>query len=431
MYRVNKYLFYLTGYFVLMHVIPFLNMFLNDKKIKTFLVIDCIAIYSILLTLYYVFNYIKRLTLVDAFVLLYLTISIFSFFLYLQKDNPASVFAYAYGIHFLVFPMFLFFSVKLLEASRQNSLLKSIYYLNLFFLIVGLILFYSQPEFYTNYLRDYYAASGDLDLWQLYGRMGSYFGTTAVGNIAPVTMLLGLITGAKGFKMVFIASIAIISALLSQQRSAMVMIFIATIYYIFSRNESVYRKAVSLLLCFFIITGLFLAYNQQQEGLKPISLIEYTLDRISNEIISGNPYKERRDSYQKGWNFFEEYPFGLGIGATTSRADDTGLHPGGQVVDANYMRILADLGIVGLLVFAIIIILSLRSAIKNEKPLPWMLILLIYTIQASGTNIFDSYYVVHTFWLLLGVIDSRSGNATRFQYINKTIINKGALSAHI
>jgi len=96
----------------------------------------------------------------------------------------------------------------------------------------------------------------------------------------------------------------------------------------------------------------------------------------------------------------------LGIGATTSAADSQGAHPGGQVVDANYIRILADLGFIGFASFLMILFFVLIKSLKLKNGFAYLSIIAIYCMQALGTNIFDSQYVVHIFWLLLGFIDS-------------------------
>jgi hypothetical protein len=75
-------------------------------------------------------------------------------------------------------------------------------------------------------------------------------------------------------------------------------------------------------------------------------------------------------------------------------------------VDANFLRIWADLGILGFGTFIMIILFALRRALATGEPFAWTLIVLIYCVQALGSNVFDNFYVSHLFWLLLGVIDS-------------------------
>jgi hypothetical protein len=138
----------------------------------------------------------------------------------------------------------------------------------------------------------------------------------------------------------------------------------------------------------------------------PFDLIEYTKVRVADELILGNPFEERMVSFNKGWEVISEYPLGLGVGANTSGADSAGANPGGQVVDANFLRIWADLGILGFGTFIMIILFALRRALATGEPFAWTLIVLIYCVQALGSNVFDNFYVSHLFWLLLGVIDS-------------------------
>ncbi|MFC1629040.1 O-antigen ligase family protein [Gemmatimonadota bacterium] len=407
----QKYLLYLTLYFVVMHLVPFVNVFIGNR-IQPFVINDIIASVSVILALIYVskglFKHSIKLSALDTCVLLYLVISIFSFVLYFQKSNPASIIAYAYGMHYLVFPVLLYFSVKLMDGTLQLVLLKRICYLNLFFLIVGFILFYYRPEFYTNYLREAFELRGYEELWQLYGRMQSYLGSTGVGNVAWVTLLLMVIVGFSEFKRIVVLPIIIVAALLSQQRTGIAGTAVATVYFMLAKGRLAYYRKIPIYVAGIgLIAGLMVVYQNNQEKISgTMPLIEYTQNRIINEMIVSNPFEDR-EGYSKGWSVLVDHPLGLGVGANTSAADHGGANPGGQVVDANYMRILTDLGGIGLAVFVMIIIFALRSAFRKDKRIAWILIVILYSMQAIWTNVFDSYYIVHIFWVTLGIIDTK------------------------
>ena len=191
------------------------------------------------------------------------------------------------------------------------------------------------------------------------------------------------------------------AVLLTQQRGAYISAIFASLYYL--SNNKINFKYLLLFVSIISVGGIYIfstSINDEE------SYLYYTANRVTTDVINSNPYSERAISYQKGLMYLSEFPFGMGIGATTSAADNGGAHPGGQVVDANYMRILSDLGIVGLYVFIAVLVFATRSIFVRQRPKAFLVILLIYSFQATGTNVFDSYYVTHLYWLFLGIIDT-------------------------
>ncbi len=423
----SKYLSYLTIYFGILNLIPFLSMLMVDKRIKPFPIVDIIAVYSIFLSIIYVHEKLYKnswkLTILDFFVFSYLFISILSFFLYFLSGNATAVIAYVYGIHYLVFPIFLFFSVKLLSYEQQKILIKRIIFFNLFIIVIGFLMSYLRPEFYTAFLQDILSQKGYLENFQLYARMQSYLGSTAVGNIAAVTILLITLVEMKLVHKMFIFWLMLLAGLLSQQRSAIVMTAIAATYFIFSRDKPFLKKTFFLFISVLIILSSFFLFLNNNEQVN--YYVEYTFqNRIFNDLILGNPLKERESSYINGWNIFLEYPFGVGLGATTNAASAVQENRWSQVVDANFMRILADLGILGLIVFFMIFVFSIKKSFKHKEKFAWMLIILVYFIQAIGTNVFDSYYIAHSFWLLLGILDTKSKYVSQIHNLRNNGINE-------
>jgi hypothetical protein len=112
--------------------------------------------------------------------------------------------------------------------------------------------------------------------------------------------------------------------------------------------------------------------------------------------------------YGPGLAYMVDFPFGVGLGGTSSGAQAAGLAARGQVVDANFMRILTDLGLLGLWSFVAILFLAARSALKKkDDSVGWMLLIGLICLICLGTNTLDSYYVSHCFWMFLGAIDTR------------------------
>jgi hypothetical protein len=221
----------------------------------------------------------------------------------------------------------------------------------------------------------------------------------------------------------------IVAALLSQQRGGILGIILVLSYFVFVKKESMKRKMIFVIIGFSLISGLMFYSTFKYEEILPYNLIEYTRDRlISTESIK-SIFKERESGREKGWELIAEYPLGLGIGATTGGADYAGANKIGAIVDANFFRITVDLGIQGILIFFIIIIFSLKSALKKENSFLWLIVIGVYCAQALGSNVFDNFYVSHMFWLLLGIMDS-SRNKEKKLFLLSKYFNKKNIYSH-
>jgi hypothetical protein len=396
----------------MIHLITFINLFLAGNRLPVFLFVDGFAVFSFFLSVQYIIEKFtmdkhSRFTPLELLILFFVMLSVISFVFFFQKDNPASISAYMYGIHLLLLPVFLFFVVKKLDIEEKKTVIRVVIYLNLFLVSVGLLLYLLQPDFYTQFLRENFAQQGYDAVWQIYGRMQSYLGSTAVGNIAAVSIILMCIDEMRSRLRTIYLSLLIIAGLLAQQRSGITITLIAFTYYAFTiRSEKLRSKLVALAILVVLTGVLFVTFEYRYQGLKADTIITHIYTKMVDEFIFGNPLQEREEGYIKGWKLLFEYPLGLGLGATTSAADSYGANPGGQIVDANFLRILGDLGLAGLLAFMSIIYFAIWKSMIIEKTSAWILLLLFYCFQALGTNIFDSLYVSHSFWLYLGLMDS-------------------------
>lgn len=400
--RFNYVVFYLG----LIHILTFINIFRAGAQFNT-LVIDVVAIYSVTFATIYIakrlYNPEIRPSLLDVAVLLFILYSILSIFFYLQPSNPASITAYFYGLHLLILPSFLYFTVAKFDACAQEKLLRFICSLHVVLVIIGMVLFFLRPDFYTDYLRERLATRNAEEIWQLYSRLHSYMGSSATGMLSAITIAILPIVKFKQLTKYILLLLLLFAVLLTQQRGAYVSAFIAMLFFLFYKN---YNLKYLLLVVIISTAGIVLVSLSSDDVVGYV--FNYTINRISGDMIGGDPYSERAVSYIKGLDFWSQFPFGMGVGATTSAADSAGAHPGGQVADANYIRILCDLGLFGLYLFLAVIIISVYAVYKNNKSKYFLVILFIYCFQATGTNVFDIFYVNHLFWIFLGIINADS-----------------------
>ena len=382
-------------------------MFMQRRGIRAFIFIDIFAIYSIILSIKYFLRF--RFSNSDFLVILYLTISLFSIFLFFQRNNPASLLSYLYGVHHLVFPIFLYFVVRLLDSDSQKCLLEYICYMHIFLVGVGILLFYWRPGFYNDYISNLLIDVG-VDKFRVFLRMNSYFGSRVIGAVAGITILLLTYLGFGSNLSILTVILMITGALLAQQRGGFIVTSIAIVYYFFSRPQ--FKKVIIFSL---VIIGLLFLFKNITDKYEYVGF--YAMDRYEK---LGSALSERfYQNHVRGWDYFKEYPFGLGLGATAYRAYD--LNPKGTIPDANFIRILADLGIFGIINFILILVFSIINATKKQNPFLWILLINTYCILALGTNVFDTYYLSQLFWVLLGIVNTKESN--QFQNSKSVLAN--------
>jgi len=396
----------LSGYVVVLHLAAILNMLDLLPSGKPAYVVDLATLVPMALALSYwlIAQRHHNLSPLDLAVALYFVISLVSGLSYVSRDNPSSPEAFVYGIHYFVMPMFLYYAVKRTLNHDQHRLLSLILALNVFSILSGLILFYLRPGFYHAYLvhKVFSAAEVPMEEWQLFGRLQSYWGSTAVGTIASTSIVLLALLRVPLMIVLVTAPVILLGALLTYQRGGMFASLIAMMYLAGTVPKSLKAKvalpvaiAVCMLLAVSIYTGIDSSYLDRLKH-------KYSWDSVLEMMNWGDR------GYGPGLAYIRDFPLGVGLGGTSSGAQGAGLASRGQVVDANFMRILSDLGLMGLWSFVAILFLAARAALrKKNNPVGWMLLIALIGLICLGTNTLDSYYVAHFFWLFLGVIDTR------------------------
>lgn len=399
----NRYYYLFCGYLLILHVCPIIDVFNLLPGGKPAYIVDMATIFPIVLALHYLNSLIKGLTAtsLDLAVGIYLTISIFSVVLYLQPENPSEIQAYFFGLHHFVLPISLFFAVKTLHRFQQIRLLRLLCYLNVFAIGVGIVLFVLKPDFYHTFLVEKLLASlGPLEDWQVFGRMQSYLGSTAIGSIAGPTIVLLIVLDLPKKRALFILPVVFIGVALTYQRGGFVATSIAAMYALAKLVEGRLIKIFPVLMSLtLLIVGIYLYPQMDQNNL------ERLMDKYSLTSLYETLGEERR-GYGPGISYFKDFPLGVGLGATSSIADSVGLSARGQVVDANYMR-LADLGLMGLLSFLLVLWCAGKAALRRRNGYGWALLFGLIAAICIGTNTLDSYYISHCFWIFVGAVDGR------------------------
>jgi hypothetical protein len=179
-------------------------------------------------------------------------------------------------------------------------------------------------------------------------------------------------------------------------RGAWVAGFISLGYYLFM-SKSIKLKLSSRLIGFIIILFVFLIIFSKQLSNYFNSENFIQLQTRFRHISTAS--EERKYQWIKGINVFSSYPWGVGYGLLTHKGIQSNF--GIRVPDGNYFRILGELGVIGFTLFVSILTYAIYISHKRRYYIVTAL-LIIYCIQAIGTNVIDLMYTSYLFWLLIG-----------------------------
>jgi hypothetical protein len=398
---------FIVVYVIAMHALMFANLFLTGRSLTSPLFLP-FAFVTLLLAFRFYLQVLRRpvpsLSPLDLAVTVYLAVSLCSLVSFLTPGNPAAARAYLYGLNLQVLPMLMYFAAKGLDATDVSRVLRVLIGMQAFCALVGIPLFLVRPDFYTAFLADRLGYSED---WQNYARLQSYMGSTAVGILSAVAIVLLANVRMSGLLRYSLALLFALTIFLAQQRGAYVSGVIAFAFLL-------YRSKLSALQFTAAVGGTIVAVfvGLNSLGLDTDLLAGIFSNRIVDDLFMGDPLGERRASYGKGLSFLTEHPFGLGLGATTSAAQDSGAHVNGQVVDAYYMRVASDLGVQGLVLFLVVLAVAALQSLCHSVILGIAVLVAIYSLQSIGTNVLDTFFVSHAFWLLLGLSGTEARGAT-------------------
>lgn len=391
----------LLGFFIGLHVLVLITLWFRIGTGVAPGVMLLSAVPLALASLYFARHTVHALTQLDLWVLGYAAWSVVSFVLYLQQGNPTGAGAFAYGVYNLALPIACYFAGKAIAREHHRLLLTGVVALHALVAVYGLYMHFARPSYYTDFVMRSLASGGATQEWQFFARLQSYLGSTVVGYLATTGIVLATLTGVwlrRALPFLVLAFTG--AALLSLQRASLVALAIALLYVLIAARQN---RGLQ------VVTGAGLigavVYGSIALGAAANPVRQRVESRATGEIVEGlaNFFEER--GYRRGLRYLQSFPLGVGLGATSSAADNAGYLTEPEVSDANYMRIAADLGPLGLALFLAVMAAATARALSGSNPTAWISFLVIHAGIMLSTNILDSYYVSHSFWLLLAIID--------------------------
>ncbi|WP_300705004.1 O-antigen ligase family protein [Bacteroides sp.] len=306
-----------------------------------------------------------------------------------------------YGISYLVLPQLLFFNLgRCIDNHKLYKSVQFILYCNAFLIGMGIIFSMFQPSFYLSFVER--ALPSQYEVYGTSPRLVSYLGDSmSIGVICSSSFILS-ISLLSGKKRCILALIFCIGCIMSMQRGAWISMTASTLLYVFVFSKiKIFsfkiNRRVAFVLSAVLITAIYLIYKIQtswSDEFLFFDILTRRFDRIGGAASERtNQWISIIDAAMHNWG-------GLGIGTMSHKGVNFGFPI--TCPDGNYFRILGDIGFIGLLCFLFLNFLALLHLYKLRQ---WsvLCVIIIYLMQAIGTNVFDLFYSSFIYWFFIGV----------------------------
>ena len=348
-------------------------------------------------------------------VTLFLVYNILSVLMYAVNDRPFECY-YKLYLPF-IFPMlfFCFGNLKRFDSSAYYKL-----YIILCFITFayGFYLYTWMPGFYLSYLTDIYNESWYTETTMreesvlLFSRFSSYFGSSyAISYLSVPCLCLSIkqlySSNSKSWLAFYYVAIVVswIAAILCQQRVAMLAssaILIFALFYSRKANKSAFFV---LLIMFSVIIAIAVSYLV---GSGRLDLIEEMLTGRLESMNMNDAYVDngRSQQYISTIKDMKYYLTGGGLGSASSTASRHGFK---AVLDGEYVRIFAENGIIGSVIFLTIVVSTLRRVLSKRKIYLWEGMVVLYYLSAALVSNSLSINLIYApmFWFCIGRIWSK------------------------
>lgn len=356
-----------------------------------------IGVIASMMILYFMYKHLRTGSLfknyVDVLVMIYILYNTISVLWFIFSGLPISVFIKEYSNSIL--PMFFYYLGKIDDKNNKNFYQITLKAIILCF-VLGFILFIQQPYYYREFLNTIDGIGGT-DLILTSSAFRSLVGLTMTGSLGVVGVLISFtnILDSNGRNGKIALILCMIAVALTFRRSALFVALAAFFvfhYYGYIKYGMLKKKylVVELVIVFLIIGYL----NDNFADL--LTMLNERLMMLSESI------DERSDSWVEGL-MYGNLIIGSGLGVFGHKAVE---FSDKYIPDGNYVRMLAELGVIGTSIFLSIIITSLFKGLKNLRGnILEVGIIVGLCIQAVGSDIFSFQLIVPILWYSVGRVN--------------------------
>ena len=340
---------------------------------------------------------------------------VFSLFSYGWFSYPTEYFNIALVNQ--VFPISMLYVARC-RCCRDNNFINNMYLPLLFCFVCALYLYFFSPSWYIAYKTNDWTWDYTGDVYYEHMRLSGFWPWSYFIGYASLffIMLLGterfLLHKQRRFWGISMF-IALIVLLLAQQRASIAYLFVfVALLFCFKKNYSlkIKRKYFFWALCvvFFFMVFLFVALSHMEKD-----FLDYVLNRSVNS--NSNLIVDRISLY---WHFFSNISLGGdGLGSHSHTIRFFAWKE--MISDCDYVRILRELGIVGMLLVVIIFSLPL---IKNMKRIrlyffEYNVIFFLHLSMIGATPLEHLPLHPYIYWYCLGrIVDCKTQNCAVNSY---------------
>ncbi|HUX95577.1 MAG TPA: hypothetical protein VMV47_07575 [Bacteroidales bacterium] len=292
-------------------------------------------------------------------------------------------------------------------VGRQDAYIEknlvNIIYINFTLVFVGIIFYFIRPNFFLSYQSElfpqqfnYYAG--------YFPRLTSYMSSLVIGVICSTNFILSIeYIKDKWIKYIFMLTFAV-GSFLSMERGSWVMLIFGTILFylikFYVENNKLRRPKLNKKLLAAIIIIVIIFFGAVYIMWDNVVFSKFIIELGKKVARLFNAYEERIETWKTAINLSIKYPFGLGLGILSHKGIQNNFIY--SVADGNYFRILGDIGYLGLINFLILVFAGLLLLYK-KRMMSILISIIVFLMQAIGTNVFDLYYISFLFWFFLGI----------------------------
>lgn len=344
-------------------------------------------------------------------VTVWLIYNLLSFALILGNDVETECFTSR--IRTYLFPILFFYFGSNVEFSK-TKFYKSFLYSMIFCFIIGFYLYFFTPSYYTDYLlrvRENTWYMGDTyhtaETIMEHIRFGSFFSDSyAISYFSVPSLILSFSflfykSERKHDKLwYFIALISLAAAILCQQRIAIALSIAIVMFFSFwgIKNDN-----KTLAIVFGVAIGLAISSMVMFLDKDRLSTISEMIFGRFEHMHFNEAMDDRTGQYTGIWSSWNNIVLGDGLGSHSGVA----MMYGHKVVnDGEFIRVLVENGIIGILIFSTFILKSLVRAYRlNRWLLPELLVVLYFLLACIGSDALSiMFFYTPIFWFCLGRI---------------------------
>ena len=392
-----------NNYFLLFAINGFLAM-IGMKYIAKLDLLIMLA--ASMLTISYLM---KRITYLDLFIIVFIgLIAIYSY----TRNYDFSLWYLGCRTE-LYFTIFFFVGKH--PAMQNKDILKKGLLPFIITCIIGLILYFFPQPWYIDYKMSIWSDQDDIGRFLEMSRLSAFWPYPYWVSYGCCIMYIYILSSSYRIghitkKNISIMSFIVLIVLLTQQRAPLIMIASVTILYciiilLFQPQKSKWRMWNSIILLFVLLSSIVVfAYNIMGEDMR-----DRMFDKLEAFSEVTNFVEDRTANMNRDFRTKEVTFFGDGIGRYSHAAYFQGKS---AITDQQYLKMLYEIGIIGCIGYAFILLTTIIRGLKNVQKNQFELLIIIFFLMAmTGANclaVFEQHVAI--FWLSCGLIFTKYKN---------------------